>query len=355
MLGVLYAALGAFTFALNNVAMRRGVVTGSVLQGMALTVPIGGLSFLVMTIAFGELHQLVVFPMAALTWLACQGVVHFVIGRYCNYKSNQLMGVNLTAPVVQLQVPFAMLLAVVMLHEKFTVLQAIGSALMLGGSFITQGNAGKGKRKASAPLTAATPIPTTVPSQEELPQAELAAPIPKPVFRPRVVSGYIFGLGAAMCYGSSPLMAREAFLHAPGVSTAAGGCLAYAAATLFFLLILFKPGSWADIKSLKRENLPWFLSSAVLVAISQAFVYASLAVAPLMVVTPILQLSLVFRLFLSPLINRDHEVMNAAVVIGAFTAVLGSLLVSLDTDELTRLLDLPLSLADFLHYRLAGD
>jgi len=64
LLGVLYAALGAFTFALNNVAMRRGVVTGSVLQGMALTVPIGGLSFLVMTIAFGELHQLAVFPMA---------------------------------------------------------------------------------------------------------------------------------------------------------------------------------------------------------------------------------------------------------------------------------------------------
>ena len=347
MLGVLYAALGAFTFALNNVALRRGVVTGSVLQGMALTVPIGGLSFLVMTIALGKLHQLVVFPMAALIWLACQGVVHFVIGRYCNYKSNQLMGVNLTAPVVQLQVPFTMMFAVVMLHEKFTVLQAIGSALMLSGSFITQSNAGNGKKKASAPLMAATPIPT-VPSQEE------AAPVPKPIFRPRVFSGYIFGLGAAMCYGSSPLMARQAFLHAPDISTAAGGCLAYTAATLFFLLILLKPGSWADIKSMKRENLPWFLSSAVLVAISQAFVYASLAAAPLMVVTPILQLSLVFRLFLSQLINRDHEVMNTAVVIGAFTAVLGSILVSLNTDDLTTFLDLPLSLADFLRYRLAG-
>ena len=46
LLGVLYATLGAFTFALNNVAMRRGVVTGSVLQGMVITVPIGGLSFL---------------------------------------------------------------------------------------------------------------------------------------------------------------------------------------------------------------------------------------------------------------------------------------------------------------------
>ena len=332
----------------STTAMRRGVVTGSVLQGMALTVPIGGLSFLVMTIAFGELHQLVVFPMAALAWLAGQGVVHFVIGRYCNYKSNQLMGVNLTGPVVQLQVPFAMLLAVVMLHEKFTVLQAIGSALMLGGSFITQGNAGRGKRQAAAPLSAATPIPA-VPSREAP-----AAPVPRPIFQPRVFSGTIFGLGAAMCYGSSPLMARPAFLFAPGLGTAAGGCLAYVAATLFFLLILFKPGSAADIMSMRRENLPWFLASAVLVAISQAFVYASLAVAPLMVVTPILQLSLVFRLFLSQLINRDHEVMNAAVAIGACTAVLGSLLVSLDTNVLTNLLDLPLSLADFLHYRLAG-
>jgi len=92
----------------------------------------------------------------------------------------------------------------------------------------------------------------------------------------------------------------------------------------------------------------------VLVAISQAFVYASLAVAPLMVVTPILQLSLVFRLFLSQLINRDYEVMNSAVLIGAFTAVLGSILVSLDTEELTTLLGLPSSLADFLRYRLAG-
>jgi drug/metabolite transporter (DMT)-like permease len=348
LLGILYAALGAFTFAMNNVAMRRGVVTGSVLQGMALTVPIGGLSFLVMTVAFGELHQLVEFPLAAFIWLAGQGVVHFVIGRYCNYKSNQLMGVNLTAPVVQLQVPFAMLFAVVLLHEKYTVLQAIGSALMLGGSFITQGNAGKGTRNAPTPPAAATPIPT-LPSQDEP-----AAPVPKPIFQPRVFSGYIFGLAAAICYGSSPLMARQAFLYAPDFGTAAGGCLAYMAATLFFLLILLKPGSWADIKSMKRENLPWFLSSAVLVAISQAFVYASLAVAPLMVVTPILQLSLVFRLFLSQLINRDHEVMNAAVLIGAFTAVLGSILVSLDTDELTKLLDLPLPLVDFLHYRLAG-
>jgi drug/metabolite transporter (DMT)-like permease len=360
LLGILYAALGAFTFALNNVMMRRGVVTGSVMQGMALTVPFGGLTFLVIAMALGEMGQIVMFPAIALAWLAGQGIVHFVFGRYCNYKSNQLMGVNLAAPVVQLQVPVAMLLAVLTLHEKFTVLQALGSVLMLGGSFVTQSNAGSGAR-VSAP--ARTTPSETMPGQtmtgqtmtgQTTPGQTIPAPNPAPVFRPRVFSGYVFALGAAVCYGASPLMAREGFLHAPGAGTAAGGCLAYAAATLFFSLFLFKRGAWRDIMGTSRENLSWFLAAAVLVAISQAFVYASLAAAPLMVVTPILQLSLVFRLMLSQSINREHEIMNLAVVIGAFIAVLGSLLVSLDTDQLAGWFGLPNATADFLRYRLAG-
>ena len=328
MLGILYAALGAFTFALNNVVMRRGVVTGSVLQGMAMTVPFGGLTFLVIAIAFGELGHLALFPTVAVAWLAGQGIVHFVFGRYCNYKSNQLMGVNLSAPVVQLQIVVAMVWAVLTLHEIFTVLQACGSVLMLGGSIVTQRNASGGPK---------------VPGSNA-----------EPAFRPQIVSGYIFALGGALGYGTSPLMAREAFLAAPGLGTAAGGCIAYASATLCFALILFKPSSWADILSTSRENLSWFLAGAVTVAISQAFVYASLAAAPLIVVTPILQLSLVFRLGLSQWMNREHEVMNTAVIVGAFTAVAGSLLVSIPSDMLARWLRLPPALADFLGYRLAG-
>jgi len=186
LLGIVYAALGAFTFALNNVAMRRGVVTGSVLQGMAMTVPIGGLSFLVMAVAFGELGQLVVFPAAALAWLAGQGVVHFVLGRYCNYKSNQLMGVNLAAPVVQLQVAFAMMFAVAMLHEQFTVLQGIGSVLMLGGSFVTQTRSSNRSTNISAPLPRAIPI-TSPPSA------------PEPVAPGRTSSRAIFSHSAQQC------------------------------------------------------------------------------------------------------------------------------------------------------------
>jgi drug/metabolite transporter (DMT)-like permease len=219
---------------------------------------------------------------------------------------------------------------------------------MLGGSFATQANAGKEGSRAPATLSAEM-TSFINPVQEGLVRS--SAPH-KSSFQPRVFSGYLFAFAAAACYGSSPLMARQAFLHAPGAGTVAGGCLAYAAATLVFSLALLKPGSWRDIKGTKLENLPWFLAAAVLVAISQALVYASLAVAPLMVVTPILQLSLVFRLFLSQLINRDYEVMNASVFIGAFTAVLGSILVSLNTDQLTMVM--PTAIAEFLRYRLVG-
>ncbi len=64
-----YAALGAFTFQVTGDA--PGVVTGSVLQGMAMTVPFGGLTFLVIAVIFGELGQIAMFPMVAVAcWRA---------------------------------------------------------------------------------------------------------------------------------------------------------------------------------------------------------------------------------------------------------------------------------------------
>ena len=63
MLGALYAALGAFTFALNNATLRRGVLTGTVMQAMALTVPVGALGFLALAIIVGATPELFSFPL----------------------------------------------------------------------------------------------------------------------------------------------------------------------------------------------------------------------------------------------------------------------------------------------------
>ena len=335
MLGALYAALGAFTFALNNATLRRGVLTGTVMQAMAITVPVGGAGFLALAIAAGALPSLLAFPPIAAAWMAGQGIMHFLIGRFFNYRASQLVGANLSGPVVQLQVAVTMLLAVLTMAEPFTGLQLIGAVLMLAGSFATQ------RRSAKKDL----PIPA-YPSRKE-PGRSLA-------FAPRYLAGYFFSSCAAIAYGISPLMVRLAFANAPQAGVIAGGVIAYAAATVIFSLLLLSPGVRQDIHGLKRENAPWFFYAAVLVTVSQGFVYASLAVAPLMVVTPILQLSLVFRIFLSWLINREHEVLNASVIAGSAAAIAGSILVSLNTDFAVSAAGLPEAIASVLRFRLAG-
>lgn len=331
MLGAIYATLAALTFAMNNAAMRRGVLTGTAGQAIALTVPLGGLCFLAMAIVTGQIWSIHSFPLVAASWLGAQGVLQFLIGRYFNYEANRLVGVNISAPIIQLQVVVTMLLAVVLLKEEFTVLQAIGTALMLGGSFGTQLHK-RAKSKA---------------------EAEDEAAATKPHFRPRYLPGVMCGLGAAVAYGVAPLLVRAAFESTPVKNVIAGGVIAYAAATvvLFVLVLLLAPFR-RSIRAVNRNSATWYAAAAALVAASHGFVYAALAVAPLMVVVPILQLSLIFRIFLSQLLNRDYEVMNAAVIIGSIVAVIGSIGVSINTDYLLDALKIPPLLADTLRIRL---
>ena len=95
MLGGFIALLSAATFAFNNASVRRGVLTGSVLQAMAITVPIGlPISFLV-AVATGSLAAVAGFSSRALFALSLSGIMHFVWGRYCNYRATRAIGTNL--------------------------------------------------------------------------------------------------------------------------------------------------------------------------------------------------------------------------------------------------------------------
>ncbi len=64
--------------------------------------------------------------------------------------------------------------------------------------------------------------------------------------------------------------------------------------------------------AIKRENARWFAYSGVFVAMAQGFFFAAVAVAPVLLVMPLLQMSLVFRLLFSTWLNPDHEVFGAA-------------------------------------------
>src|SRR5262249_17109866 len=225
MLGAVLAVLSAITFALNNAAARRGVVTGTPIQGMAITVPLGVVGFLLLRVGGGQIGRRGESPPVAAAWMAGVGVMHFIFGRYCNYRASQAAGVNLTGPVVQLQVIVTLVLAVVILHEPCTVLQMIGGVFILAGALITQ------HQPASA--RAAPPPPAG-----DAPARSAAA---TPVFVPHNVIGVLFASLAALGYGTSPILARTALAHTGVGNGILGGLIAYVAATAVVALALLWP------------------------------------------------------------------------------------------------------------------
>src|SRR5438067_2447860 len=181
MLGAILAILSAGTFAFNNAAVRRGVVTGTPGQGMAITVPIGVALFLLAAVLTGEITRLAQFPTRAAAWMA------------------------------------------------------------------------------------------------------------------------------AVAYGTSPIMARSALEHRAPASGILAGLIAYGAATAVVAVALLWPPLRQNVTALKRENVLWFVNSGVFVALAQGLFYAAVAVAPIMVVMPLLQLSLVFRLSFSKLAQSQSR------------------------------------------------
>jgi len=330
-LGAVLSLLSAASFALNINAARRGVVTGTPFQGTALTVPIGVACFLPVAIAAAQIAHLHAFPPAAAAWMAGVGLLHFLLGRYCNFRANQAAGVNITAPVVQLQIVVTLVLAVIILHEPFSVLQMLGAGVMLAGALLTQYQR-PGARAAPASKAGMRP-------------SEAA-------FVPRYLPGYLFASLAALAYGTSPIMARFALASTGPEAGILGGLIAYCAATAVLAVALIWPRLRREVTAIKRENIRWFVYSGVFVAMAQGFFFAAVAVAPIMVVSPLLQFSLLFRFLFAKLLNPEHEVFGWLVVAGIVTSILGSLAVSADTDAILRFLPLPEWLAVALRWHL---
>jgi len=73
-LGSIFAILSAASFALNNATVRRGVVSGTPIQAMAVSVPLGVVCFLPLVFLTGELSRLPQFPETAfgrVSWTWC--------------------------------------------------------------------------------------------------------------------------------------------------------------------------------------------------------------------------------------------------------------------------------------------
>jgi hypothetical protein len=144
-------------------------------------------------------------------------------------------------------------------------------------------------------------------------------------------------------------MACTALEDAGPLSGIIGGLIAYTAATVAIVRALPSRRLRHNIASLKRENLRWFAGSGIFVAAAHGLFHAAVAVAPIMVVTPLMQLSLLLRILFSMWLNPDHEFFGSIVVMGPSRSLAGVRGVSLETPPPLLVRAVPQGLARLLH------
>jgi uncharacterized membrane protein len=259
------------------------------------------------------------FSWRSLGLLALAGIIHFVLGRHCNYRATKAMGANLVAPVQQFSLVVTLVLAVVWLGETFTVLRMIGIALVVFGPGLVL------RRDKRAIATNGSPG-----------------------YEPNLAEGYTFAILSAIGFGISPILIAEA-LHVKTIGSGiAGGFVSYVAATIALAVPLLLPGQWASVRALDRTTGRWFVVSGIAIAMSQMTRYMALAVAPVSVVTPIQRLTVVFQIYFGALVNPEHEVFGERLILGTAVSLIGAVALSVSLDEVGGLIALPPSLATVL-------
>ena len=231
MLGACLAFVSAAFFGLNNATVRRGVLTSTVLQGMAFTVPLGVPLFAAFAFALGGFQALAGWPLSSWLWMALAGIVHFVIGRYGNYRATQALGATLSTPIQQLSILVALALAFAFLGETVNAVNLVGIVLVIAGpvAILRRRRANVASAKARG-------------------------------FEPDYLPGFGWGVVCAVGYGTSPLLISLALREAGGgiADSAAGVLVSYLAATVVVALMVAAMGGRRYMAGMGRAAGGWW-------------------------------------------------------------------------------------------------
>jgi drug/metabolite transporter (DMT)-like permease len=307
-LGGFFALMAAASFAWTNAVVRRGVVSGTVTQATTLSIPAGVPIFFAALLLSGNPWMISQLSPRSFWVFAGVGISHFCVGRYCNYRALNAIGTNLAGPVMQLNLVVSLSLAIFFLGEKLTTLRMIGIVLIVAGPALV--------RRGKVAIAAA------------------AKPASSVMFAPRFAEGYAFAFMAALCYGASPALVRFAVDGKGLAASLAGGVVASTSATILMLALLLVPGHMPELRAVTRQNAKWFFISGTLVYVSQIFAYMAVAITPVTVTAPILALANIFRLYLSRMLNPEHEIFGRDVILATALSFLGVIVLTASVESL---------------------
>ena len=301
--GALLALASAFSFSVNFILVRRGIADAgaTAAQGAFITVLLGVPFGLVSVLVTGQLFNFGQIAPESYLLLAAAGIVHFGIGRYCNYRGIAAIGAPRAATIQAIAVPYSIVMAMVLLGERPTILMYAGIALILGSPALM---IDRGKRPAPAGAATASGAP---------------------VVEMRMAEGYTFSLLAAAAYGTSPILIRAAVEGATNVA-AIGTFVAYVGASAMLMATLALPTQRHLVGAINFRYMRLFGGAGFAVFFAQLLRFFALAIADVSIVNPLMRMIGVFTLILSYLINRRLERITLGVVLGVLVSFAGSAL-----------------------------
>ena len=297
-LGLILALGAAVSFGFNGATVRRGVATAAASQGLYVTVLGGAVLFVLAAALSGQLFRAGEVAARDYGFLVAGGLVHILVGRYCNYRAIAAMGANRTGPIVGMSTLASVLIALAFLGESVDARIAAGIALVMVGPVLIA------RRPAAAPSSAPGAGPT-----------------------PHLLEGYVFGVAAAVLWGVGPVLMR-AGLQSTGLGIL-GGLVTYAAASAALLLVLALPGQMAKAADLDRSAMRWFALSALNSFVANVFRFSALAVAPVTVVVPMIRTFVLFQVAFNFVINRSLESFEPRILVAVAVSAAGAVLLTL--------------------------
>ena len=312
--GALLALASAFSFSVNFILVRRGFADAgaTAAQGAFITVLLGVPFGLVAVIVTGQLFNFGRISPEGYLLLAAAGIVHFGIGRYCNYRGIATIGAPRAATIQAIAVPYSIVMAMLLLGERPTLLMYVGIALILGSPALM---IDRRKRPASS----------AAPSQGSAAPASAAATSTAPAVEVRMAEGYTFSLLAAAAYGTSPILIRAAVEDASDVA-AIGTFVAYIGASAMLLAMLALPAQRHLVGTINLRYMRLFGGAGLSVFMAQLLRFFALSIAEVSIVNPLMRMIGVFTLILSYLVNRRLEHITLGVVLGVLVSFAGSAL-----------------------------
>ncbi len=314
-LGIILAIGAAVAFGFNGATVRRGVATAAASQGLYVTVLGGAVLFVLAAALSGQLFRAGEVAVRDYGFLVAGGLVHILVGRYCNYRAIAAMGANRSGPVVGMSTLASVLIAVAFLGESVDGRTAAGIALVMVGPMLIA--------RRSAPVRLRTPAPAAA-AGAPAPAAPRAAAVAD---HPDLLEGYVFGVAAAVLWGVGPVLMR-AGLEANGLGILAG-LVTYAAASVALLLVLAVPGQMARAADLDGPAMRWFALSTVNSFVANILRFSALAVAPVTVVVPMIRTFAIFQVAFNFVINRSLESFEPRILIAIALSVMGAVLIAL--------------------------